>query len=113
MNKQLRFDSKYIPVILSGEKTSTWVVFDDQNLVEGDLVDCINNDDQQTFANGKIEKITTKEFLVALEIEKKNSYLQEGETYTAADVMYTLYKKQYGDKFDSKTPIKIIDFILT
>ena len=37
--KKLHFISKLIPLVLSGEKISTWRLWDDKSLSEGDVVD--------------------------------------------------------------------------
>lgn len=59
-NKQLKFDAHLVPLVLSGEKTSTWRLWDDKNLAVGDIVDFIDRGTGQQFATAELVKVTEK-----------------------------------------------------
>jgi hypothetical protein len=49
--KTLKFAANLVPLILSGEKTSTWRLFDDKDLQVGDELEFINKNTNTTFAS--------------------------------------------------------------
>ncbi|NOY35708.1 MAG: ASCH domain-containing protein, partial [bacterium] len=49
MRKSLKFKEHLVPLVLSGEKISTWRLFDDKDLRVGDKVDLINSDTKEVF----------------------------------------------------------------
>lgn len=59
-NKQLKFDAHLVPLVLSGEKTSTWRLWDDKNLSNGDIVDFIDRGTGQRFATAELVKVIEK-----------------------------------------------------
>lgn len=49
-----------MPLVLSGEKTSTWRLWDDKNLTVGDIVDFIDRGTEQRFATAELVKVSEK-----------------------------------------------------
>lgn len=47
--KTLKFKPHLVPLILSGEKDSTWRLFDDKDLKEGDELQFINSKTDDVF----------------------------------------------------------------
>ncbi len=105
--KTLKFTSDLVPRILSGEKTSTWRLFDDKGLQIGD---------QLVF----IEKETGKEFgmaiITSLKVKKLGTLTDEDwighEKFPSEDVMYETYRKYYGDRVNPDSEVKILTFKL-
>lgn len=57
--KTLKFADHLVPRVLSGEKDSTWRLFDDKDLTEGDNLVFINKDNGEQFGTAVI--LSTKE----------------------------------------------------
>lgn len=107
MNKQLHFSKELCPLILSGEKSSTWRLWDDKNLQVGDTVNFLESKTEKHFATVKIIKVT----------EKKMGELKEEdgrghEKYKNDSEMYKTYKEYYKKEVTPNTVVKIIWFEL-
>jgi len=106
--KTLKFADNLVPLILSGEKTTTWRLFDDKDLQAGDELELINKKTLQVFANANIISL----------YEKRLGEIEEGdydghEKYESNEDMIETLKKFYSDKVDGSTLVKIIKFELT
>jgi hypothetical protein len=60
--KTLKFEPHLIPLILNGQKTSTWRLFDDKNLAAGDQIDFINAETKEKFATAELTRVIEKQF---------------------------------------------------
>ena len=105
--KNLKFAPHLVPLVLSGEKTSTWRLFDDKALQAGDELTLINKDTGEEFAEATI--LSTR--------EKKLGELEESdftghEKFESEEKMYEAYKTYYGDRVTPETIVKIINFKL-
>ena len=58
--KPLKFAENLVPLILSGEKTSTWRLFDEKDLKTGDRLIFINQANGKEFAKAEIVSIVKK-----------------------------------------------------
>jgi hypothetical protein len=105
--KTLKFRPYLIPLILSGEKTSTWRLFDDKDLQVGDMVDLINWDTKEVFGKAELTEVREKP-LGQLE----DADFEGQEKFESEEKMYEEFKKYYGDKVDENTIVKIIKFKL-
>ncbi len=105
--KSLKFTSDLAQKILSGEKTSTWRLFDDKNLSEGDLFVMVKKETGESFAKGKVTKIREKKLR---EVDDVDFVGHEG--YKDQEDMLNHYKRYYGDKVSLDTPLKMVDFEL-
>ncbi len=105
--KTLKFKPHLIPKILSGEKTSTWRLFDDKGLGVGDDFLMLNKETGEEFAKGKITEVKEKKLG---ELEDSDFVGHEG--YKDQEDMLNHYRGYYGDKVSLDTPIKMIDFKL-
>jgi len=106
--KTLKFRDYLVPLILSGEKTVTWRLFDDKDLqIEDDIV-FINWNTGEVFSEGKIKSVRTK----TLGTLDESDY--EGhEKFESDESMYASYSLYYKDKdIGPDTPLKIISFEL-
>ena len=105
--KTLKFRLNLIPLILSGEKTSTWRLFDDKDLQVGDTVELINWDTKEVFRNAELTEVREKPLG-----EINDDDFEGHEKFESEEVMYETYRKYYGYKVGKNTIVKIIKFEL-
>ncbi len=105
--KILKFRDNLVPLVLSGEKNSTWRLFDDKDLSVGDDIALQVFVTNKKFAEAKIVEVIEKRF-GDLSDNDKNGH----EGYKGESEMYATYTKYYGTKVDSNTLVKIIRFKL-
>jgi len=105
--KTLKFAPHLVEKILSGEKTSTWRLFDDKDLQKGDELIFINKESGKQFGTALITSLTTKT-LGTLTDEDKAGH----EKYSSDDEMYASFRNYYGDKVDENSEVKILTFEL-
>jgi len=105
--KSLKFKPHLISQIISGEKTSTWRLFDDKNLTAGDDFLMINKETGEEFAKGRITKVREKKLG---ELEDTDFIGHEG--YKDQNDMLNHYRGYYGDKVSLDTIVKMVDFRL-
>ncbi len=105
--KFLKFMPYLVPKIISGEKTSTWRLFDDKDLMEGDGLIMLNKETGEEFAKGKITKIREKKLG-----ELEDSDFDGHEKYKDQEDMLKHYRGYYGDRVTLDSIIKMVDFEL-
>jgi hypothetical protein len=103
--KTLKFDSILADLILKGEKTSTWRLFDDKDLKAGDDITLIRRPKLEPFAKANITRVIEKP-LGRLTDDDKDGH----ERYGSEDEMYQTLQGYYEHPIDSKTPVKVIHF---
>lgn len=103
---------KYAPhlckLILNGEKTSTWRLFDDKDLREGDEVEFWNKETLEPFAKALLTAVRTKRLGDVTDAD----YEEGHERYENHELMMETFRKYYGNKVTDDTEIKIINFKL-
>ncbi len=103
--KTLKFTPELVKKILSGEKISTWRLFDDKDLQIEDELEFINKETLETFGYAKI---------TSLKIKTLGTLVDEDwvghEKFFSEEEMYDAYKKYYGDKVNKDSELKIIAF---
>lgn len=107
MNKTLKFAPQLIPLILSGEKTCTWRLWDDKDLKKGDIISLIKRPELEKFAKARITKA----------YEKTLGEITEEDRIGHEDVgtkiqMYKMYSGFYKKEVGPDTPVKIVRFEL-
>ena len=107
MDKTLKFSPELVPLILSGEKTVTWRLWDDKDLQEGDIVTCIKRPKLETFAKIKITSIVEKTMGDLTEDDKRGH-----EPFESDEEMYATYTRYYGKSVGPNTPVKVVRFEL-
>jgi len=107
MNKTLKFSPDLVPLILSGEKTLTWRLWDDKDLQVGDMVTFIRIPELTPFATAKITSAVEKPMGQLTEEDKRSH-----ETFESDEEMYNTYTKYYGKPVGHNTLVKIIRFEL-
>jgi hypothetical protein len=103
--KTLKFAEKLVPLVISGEKTATWRMFDDKDLKTGD---------ELTFIN----QATGQEFAVALILSVKETPLGEikdddfvgHEKFAGREEMFENYRSYYGGQVTENTVVKMVSF---
>ena len=105
--KTLKFAPHLVPLVLSGQKDSTWRLFDDKDL---------RADDELTLLN----KVTSERFATAVILsvrEKKLGDLEDADfdghdKFESEAKMYETFRTYYGEKISPETIVKIIKFNL-
>lgn len=103
----MKFRKKLSDMILSGEKTTTWRLFDDKDLQEGDEVKFIIWETYEEFAIARLTKV----------VEKKFDDLDENdwdghEKFPSKRRMYETFETFYNREVDGNTIVKVIYFEL-
>jgi hypothetical protein len=105
--KTLKFREVLSKLILNGEKTTTWRLFDDKNLSEGDIISFLVWETGKEFAKAKLIEVREKIFenLTGEDFEGHEKFNSEKEKY---DAFSSYYKRDVY----KNSPIKIIKFEL-
>lgn len=112
--KKLKLDHSQALLVLNGQKTSTWRLFDDKGLAVNDdvtLIDKVKPNEPQTWRVIGVARIVRI-------IEKRIKDITEAdysghEPHESREARLALYKSRYGDNVTDETPIKMIDFTFT
>lgn len=112
--KKVKLDHELAQMVLRGDKTSTWRLFDDKDLTVNDdlvLIDKVDPELPQTWkviGHARINKIIEKRLG---DIEDEDC---EGHNpYTSPEVMLQTFRGYYGDRVTWDTPVKILHFDFT
>lgn len=105
--KTLKFRSYLVPLVLSGEKNSTWRLFDDKDLKVGDDVELLEFVTLRHFANAKLTIVIEKPFKDFTPEDKAGH-----EAFNTDQEMYENYKKYYKTDVGPDTLVKIMWFEL-
>ena len=105
--KTLKFMPHLVPLVISGEKTSTWRLFDEKDLQKDDNLLLINKATGEEFAKAIIIKVEEKKLK-----DLKEDDFEGHEKFESEEKMYEVYKSYYGDKVNPDTIIKMVDFKL-
>lgn len=103
--KTLKFVQNLVPLVLSGEKTSTWRLYDDKDLKVGDELNLINRDSGEEFAKAIITSVKEKKL-----VDINDSDFVGHEKFESKEIMISTYKMYYGEKVDENTIVKMINF---
>ncbi len=107
MLKTLKFRPHLVTLILSGEKTTTWRLFDDKDLQAGDKVEFLNSTTKNIVAHAVLTKVYTKPLGKVEDVDYAGH-----EKYENADAMLAKFREYYGDRVNVDTVVKIIHFKL-
>lgn len=105
--KTLKFKEKLSKLILSGEKTTTWRLFDDKDLQVGDEVSFLVKETLKEFARARLIEVKENIFgnLTADDFDGH-------EKYSSPEEMYQTFSEFYQRTVDENSPVKIIKFEL-
>lgn len=103
--KKLKFKDELCSLILKGEKSTTWRIFDDKNISKGDRFIFINSDTGKEFTNAEITDVkeTTFKYL-------NDDDFDGHEKFSSKEEMYKTYSKYYKTEVTEDTIVKIIKF---
>ena len=105
--KKLKFKNKLCNLILKGEKTTTWRIFDDKNIQEGDNFIFVNSETKEEFAKAKIIDVKETSFK-----NLKDEDWDGHESFSNKEEMYETYSKYYKTEVTEDTIVKIIKFVI-
>lgn len=105
--KTLKFRETLSKLILSGEKNTTWRLFDDKNLSAGDIVSFLVWETQKEFAKAKITEV--RETILGKLTDKDWG---GHEKFSSNEEMYKTYSKYYNQDVNKSTILKVIKFEL-
>lgn len=105
--KVIKFRDHLVPFVLSGEKSSTWRLFDDKNLTIGDMLELKEFSSERPFATAKIIEIVEKP-LGELSDEDRVGH----ESFPNDEEMYKTFSIWYNRPVGPLTEVKIIRFQL-
>ena len=105
--KSLKFRNYLVPLVLSGEKDSTWRLFDDKNLSIGDQIELKEFGNDEAFAHAKITKIIEKAFKDLSDADKTGH-----EKFIDDNEMYQRYSEYYKTTVGPENIVKILWFEL-
>lgn len=109
--KTLKFGHDFARMILRGEKTSTWRLYDDKDLSVDDalkFIDKVDPDSPDTWkviGQGKINEVVEKRLG-----DTTKADMQGHELYDSKEDMLRAYKQYYGERVTLDTPVKIVRF---
>lgn len=106
--KTLKFTPHLAQQILAGEKTSTWRLFDDKDLQEGDEIVFLNKETNEKFGTAIVTSLH-KKTLGSLEEADWIGH----ERFSSEEEMYQAFRKYYGDQVKPDTEVKILTFRFT
>lgn len=103
--KTIKFTTSLAEMILAGEKTATWRLFDDKDLADGDELEFVNKETGEVFGRAIVVRVYTKP------IGQVNEDDYSGhERYASHSAMLDELRKYYGDTVDDSTELKIVRF---
>lgn len=106
--KTIKFHPKLVDLILEGNKTTTWRLWDDKNLSVGDEISFLDSYTKNEFAQAIIINVKETAFADMAEEDKEGH-----EKYSSEEQMYKILSSYYNGKIVNKnTKVKIIKFKL-
>lgn len=105
--KTIKFREHLAKLVLSGDKTSTWRLFDDKDLSVGDIVDLINWNTKEIFGKAELKQVKEKKMR-----DLTDEDFDGHERFESDEEMYKHYNIYYGGKVNPDTVVKIIKFDL-
>jgi hypothetical protein len=105
--KSLKFRPYLVPKVLSGEKHSTWRLFDDKDIQQGEEVELLEFVTNRHFADARVSKVIEKPFGDLTAADKEGH-----EEFATDEEMYQVYSTYYKTDVTPDTPVKIIWFEL-
>ena len=105
--KTLKFTPPLVKMILDGNKTTTWRLFDDKDSQPGDKLNLQNCETGEDFAKAEILEIQEKELG-----ELENTDFDGHEKFLDQEDVLEQYREYYGEKVNLNTVVKVIKFKL-
>lgn len=112
--KTLKFKHELAQMILAGQKTSTWRLYDDKDISVDDsikIIDKVRPDDTKSWkiiGEGTVNQVVEKKLSDVTAEDLKGH-----ENFSSKDEMLQTYREYYGQRVTFDTPVKIIQFDFT
>ena len=103
--KTIKFRRELADLIIAGEKTTTWRLFDDKDLCEGEEVSFVVWENGNVFARAKLIKVYGKT-LGTLDDADWDGH----EKFASHAEMYKTYETYYHQAVNANSSVKIIIF---
>ena len=104
MIKSLKFESHLADLILSGQKTTTWRLFDDKDISIGDSLELIRRPELTVFAHAVVTNVYSLPFSQVGDKE----LIGHENPYSSRENMYDTYSSYYHRPVNDQTSVKII-----
>lgn len=110
--KTLKLEHDLAQAVLSGNKRSTWRLFDDKDISVGDeveLIDRVDPHDRGTWypiGIAHVSSVIEKRLSAVSDADSAGQY----ESYESQDDMLATFRRYYGPGVTLETPVKIIHF---
>ncbi|HVS58291.1 MAG TPA: reverse transcriptase-like protein [Candidatus Saccharimonadales bacterium] len=112
--KKLKFKHELAQRILSGDKTTTWRMFDDKDLTVNDNVEVIDRVDPDKPQTWRVIGTATLTQVIEKRLREVDAADSDGhETYASPEEMLKAYQGYYGANVSLDTPLKVIHFSFT
>ena len=112
--KSLKLDHNLAQLVLDGQKTTTWRLYDDKDISVGDVVNLIdkinpaNPATWQVIGTAHIDKVIQKKLG-----DVAGEDYEGHEKFTTQQELLKTYQHYYGPQVDLHTTVKIISFTFT
>lgn len=104
--KSLKFAPDLVELILKGEKTTTWRLFDDKDLQTGDELSFVSKETGAEFGTAKVTWVSLRTLSTLTDEDWRGH-----ERFPSEDVMYETYRTYYPNEVvDHDTVVKILTF---
>lgn len=105
--KTVKFRHHLAEMILRGEKTTTWRMFDRKDLQVDDELLFVDSDAGAEFAKARVVEVYETPFGNVIDEDYRGH-----ERYENEEARYAEFRSYYGDRVDASTPLKIVRFVL-
>lgn len=105
--KALKFANNLVPLILNGNKTTTWRLFDDKDLTTGDNVVFLDHDKNKPFAHVELTDVKETTFRSLTPQDKVGH-----ENYATDEEMLESFSNYYKIDVNLDSSLKIIKYKL-
>ena len=103
--KKLKFEEDLVPAILNGEKTTTFRLYDDKNIQDGDHLILYDKHNGEEIARADVMLVYEKKFGDLSDEDFKGH-----EKYESMEIMREKFQQYYSEDVNDETPVKIIRF---
>jgi len=111
--KTLKLEHKLASMVLSGEKTSTWRIYDDKDIKVNDEIELIDKVDPGNPDTWRVAAVARIDMVVEKRLgEITKTDFKGHEPFMSREEMLKSYQQYYGPQVDFQTPIKMIHFTL-
>ena len=105
--KTLKFTDELTKMILRGEKTTTFRIFDEKDLSKGDVIALVQKSTGTSFAKAELIKVYEK----PLKDLSEEDYAGH-EKFESAEEALATYNKYYNNSVTPNTSVKVVRFKL-